>query len=254
MLWFITGTGFYDYPGLDRQIIETEFWKVEVLVWKIEWKDIAIVCRHWENHAFLPNHINFRANIMALKELWVKAILSFSVAGVINPELDLNKGAIISDLFTPDNRLPNWEICTFFNEAWKKGRWHLIAESFYNSFINKDIFEILDWDVVEGATYAYSIWPRFNSKAEIKNFRNIWCDYVSQTCWPEAVLSWELEIPYAQFVYWVDYANWVKEKPTPLEELSKNLENATPVFKKVLRGLLKKDNEYNFEWFVYRFN
>jgi len=254
MLWFITGTGFYDYPDMGKKIVKTKFGEAEVLVWKIENKEIAIICRHWENHDFLPNHINFRANILALKKLGVKAILSFSVAWVINPDLDLNKWAIISDLFTPDNRLPNWAICTFFDEPWEKWRWHLIAESFYNSKIWEDIKEILDWDVVENACYVYSIWPRFNSKAEVRNFRNIWGDFVSQTCWPEAVLAGELEIPYAQFVYWVDYANWVKDSPTPLDELSKNLENSTPVFKKVLRGLLKKDNEYNFEWFVYRFN
>jgi 5'-methylthioadenosine phosphorylase len=253
MIWFITGTGFYDYPGMEKKIVKTKFGDAEVLVWKIEGKDIAIICRHWETHQYLPNHINFRANIMALKELWVNSILSFSVAWVINADLDLNMGSTINDLYTPDNRLPNWEICTFFNKPWEKGRWHLIAESFYNSKMNADIKEIMWENLVENSTYVYSIWPRFNSKAEIRGFKNLWGDYVSQTCWPEAILSWELEIPYAQFVYWVDYANWIKSEPTPLEELSQNLENSTPVFKKVLRWLLKKDTKYSFEWFVYRF-
>jgi len=254
MIWFITGTGFYDYPDLEKKVVKTKFWMAEVLVWTIEGKEIAIICRHWEKHQYLPNHINFRANIMALKKIWVDAILSFSVAGVINDKLELNKWAIISDLFTPDNRLPNWEICTIFNEPWEKWRWHLIAESFFNLQIWEDIKEILDWDVVEDSTYVYSIWPRFNSKAEIRNFKNIWGDYVSQTCWPEAILSWELEIPYAQFVYGVDYANGVKDIATSMEELSQNLENSKWVFKKVLKWLLKKENNYSFEWFVYRFN
>jgi len=217
MLGFITWTGFYDYPDLEKKIIKTKFGDTEVLVWKIEWKDITIICRHWEDHQFLPNHINFRANLMALKKLWVKAILSFSVAGVINENIELNKWAIITDLFTPDNRLPNGQICTIFDEAWEKWRWHLIAESFYNSQMNSDIKEIMWDDIVENATYVYSIWPRFNSKAEIRNFKNLGWDYVSQTCWPEAVLAWELEIPYAQFVYGVDYVNGVKISPTPLE-------------------------------------
>lgn len=254
MIWFITWTWFYDYPDLEKRIVDTKFWKAEVLVWKIEWKDIAIICRHWGKHELLPNHINFRANIMALKQLGVRCVLSFSVAWVINWELELNKWSTINDLYTPDNRLPNWEICTFFNEPWEKGRWHLIAESFFNSQINKDIKDILWEDVVDGSTYVYSIWPRFNSKSEIRGFKNVGWDYVSQTCWPEAILACELELPYAQFVYWVDYANWVKSEPTPLKELSQNVENSTPVFKKVLIGLLEKENTYSFEWFVYRFN
>ena len=254
MIWFITWTGFYDYPYMEKKIIDTKFWKAEVLVWKIEGKDIAIICRHWETHQFLPNHINFRANLMALKQLWVRCVLSFSVAWVINADLPLNRGAIINDLYTPDNRLPSGEICTIFNEAWEKWRWHLITESFFNSKMNKDIKDILWDDVIEDSTYIYSIWPRFNSKAEIRWFKNVWWDYVSQTCWPEAILSCELELPYAQFVYWVDYANGVKEEPTSVEELWKNIENSTEVFKKVLRGLLKKENEYSFEGFVYRFN
>ena len=254
MIWFITWTGFYDYPNMEKKIIKTKFWHAEILVWKIEWKDTAILCRHWENHELLPNHINFRANMTALKSIWVSSIISFSVAWVVNWDLDLNKWAIIDDLYTPDNRLPNWEICTIFNQPWEKGRWHLIAERFFNSKMNEDIKDILWYNVVENATYVYSIWPRFNSKAEIKSFKNVWWDYVSQTCWPEAILAGELELPYAQFVYWVDYANWVKNKATPLEELWKNIENSTEIFKKVLRWLLKKDNKYHFEWFVYRFN
>jgi purine nucleoside phosphorylase len=254
MIWFITWTGFYDYPDLHKKVIETKFWIAEVLVWTIDWKDVAIICRHWETHELLPNHINFRANIIALKELWVRCIVSFSVAWVIDEKLELNKWAIINDLYTPDNRLPNWGICTIFNELWEKWRWHLISESFFNSKINEDIKEIMWENTTLNATYVYSIWPRFNSKAEIRGFKNIWGDYVSQTCWPESILSGELEIPYALFVYGVDYANWVKNEPTSMKELWKNLENSTNVFKKVLKGLLKKDNDYSFEWFVYRFN
>lgn len=253
MIWFITWTEFYDYPDLEKKIIKTKFWDAEVLVWKIENKEIAIICRHWKGHKFLPNHINFRANILALKEVWVKIILSFSVAWVINPDFLLNKWMIINDLFFPENRLPNWEICTLFSEPWKKWRGHLIAERFFNSKINEDIKEILDWDVIENATYVYSIWPRFNSKSEIKSFKNAGWDCVSQTCWPEAILAWELEIPYAQFCYWVDFANWVKNTPTSIEELSENLKKSTNVFKKVLRWLLKKWNKYDFEGFIYRF-
>jgi 5'-methylthioadenosine phosphorylase len=255
MIGYITGTWFYDYAWLEKKKISTTYWDAEVLVWKIGGKDVAIICRHGEWHENLPHNINHRANIQAFKDLWVKAVVSFSVVWVMNKEYELGKTILPKELYFPDNRLWNWEVCTFFTQAWEPWRWHLIASSFYNSQITKDIIDIVEEkNCIENATYIHAVWPRFNSKAEIRSFRNFGWDIISQTCWPEAILCGELEIPFGNVCFWVDYANWLFEENTSIEELQKNIAKSSEIFERVITELLKKDSTYKFEGFVYRFD
>ncbi len=101
---------------------------------------------------------------MALKEVGVTYIVSFSVSGVLNRDYELGKVVLVDDLMYPDNRLPDGSVCSFFDTAGAAGRGHLIAGSFYNSQIIGDISEIMEGDVIGNACYAYSVGPRFNSK------------------------------------------------------------------------------------------
>ncbi len=254
MFGFIVGTSFYDYPGLEEKKIITDFGEVTLLLWDIHATPVAILPRHGKNHEYLPHHINYKACIQALKNVGVTKIVSFSVAGVLNTDYKLAEPYLVDDLLFLENRLPNGEICSFFDTAWKPGRGHLIAGSFYNSQIMSDIQDILGSSVIDTACYAYAVWPRFNSKWEIRMYRNCGWDLVSQTCGPEIILANELEIPIAQVCFAVDYANGVMETNTSMEELGENIAKSREVFQKIIESLSKKNNDYSFEGFVYRFD
>jgi 5'-methylthioadenosine phosphorylase len=58
---------------------------------------------------------------------------------------------------------------------------------------------------------------------------------VSQTAGPETVLCGEAELPYALLGYATDYANGVRDEPTPVEELMRLIGASTDTFATTLR-------------------
>jgi 5'-methylthioadenosine phosphorylase len=243
MIGFIMGSGSEELEGKIKNI-ETPWGEIEVMVGE----KVAIVSRHGDEHQRLPHHINYRAIIWALKEVGVKAIVSFTVVGVLNKELKLGEPYIVEDLYFPENRLPNGEACSFFDKTGMEGRGHLIAGSLFNSALNEAIGQ------EQKVTYVHSIGPRFNTKCEISGFRNAGGDVISQTCGPEAVLANEVEIPYATLAFAIDYANGVSETPTGMDELNANLAKSSEVFQSVIAKLSDYDlSAVKFENFVYRF-
>lgn len=83
--------------------------------------------------------------------------------------------------------------------------------------------------------------------------RTAGADFLSQTCGPEAVLANECELPYALAGFGIDYANGVREEPTPVEVLNENLAKSGEVFASLIRTLASEPPEFRFTNFVYRF-
>ena len=253
-LAIISGTGFYDFPGLDEEEdinIETRYGAASVVKGAVEGKTIAFIARHGKGHSILPNTINHRANLTALKELGTKAIVATTVCGVLNPSIPLARLAVFDDLYFPDSRLPGGEACTVYEERGEKSRGHYIFDKPFSEELRKQIIAVAGGPLTN-VVYAHANGPRFNTKSEIKMLRN-YASFVSQTAGPEVVLAGELEIPYALLGFGVDYANGVKREPTPVEELRDNLKKSKMVFTNVIRKLIKKYSAPKFEGFIYRF-
>jgi len=244
---------FYQLEGLqdvEVQKVDTPFGTVEVKKGVLVGdKVIAFMPRHGEKHQFLPNMINHKANLHALKKIGAKAIIGTTVCGVLKPELNLARPVIFNDVFFPSNAMPGGEYCSAFTtESPDKGHW--IFGSPFNQKLREQLKQVCP-EHVKGI-YCHATGPRFNSKPEIKFFAQF-ADYVSQTAGPEIVLAGELEMPYALLGFSVDYANGVKEVPTPAEELGKNIEKAKETFHQVLRKLVAQLEPVDFDGFVYRF-
>jgi len=245
MIGAITGSGFYKFDRiLETKTVATYFGEVILDIIELKGKEIAHISRHGKNHEILSSQINHRANIAALSSLGVKLIIGTTVCGITNVKLELAKILLFNDLFYPDNRLPNGELCTFFTKIGDPKRGH---------FMFANPFSILNnlGNAYENVVYGHANGPRFNSKSEI-NFIKNHADAISQTCGPETVLSGELEIPYVLMGYGVDYANGIKDQPTPIDELKKNLKNSRSEFQKAIEQILLLQIP-KFEGFVYRF-
>lgn len=246
----ISGSGFYDFPDLtdSREIeIATPFGKVQAVCGSCDDKAVLFIARHKKEHALLSNMINHKANIHACQQAQVGAIIATTIVGLTNPKLPLMNILIFNDLFYPDNRLPDGSPCTFFTEENQIGRGHYL---FGSPFV--DVSGLLKGeDIISDITYAYVNGPRFNSKKEISYIAN-YADAVSQTAGPEAVLAGELEIPYVLLGYGVDYANGVKDEPTPIDILTENMHCSKKAFVRAVEVLLSYKS-YHFNGFVYRF-
>ncbi len=250
----ISGSGFYDFPGLanlEKREISTKFGSVIVSTGRLNDKKVAFIARHGHDHQFLPNLINYRANLLALKELGTKAILSTTVCGVLDATIPLAKPVVFSDLYFPDNRLPSGEICSIYNEEGLSGRGHYIFMEPFSETLRQQVIAATQDSLTE-AVYAHVNGPRFNSKPEIRALQSH-ASFISQTAGPEVVLAGEVEIPIALLGYGVDYANGVADQPTPVEALQINLINSKSVFVSIINKLIQNYTAPRFEGFIYRF-
>ncbi len=253
-LAIISGTEFYDFPGLgkgEERTVETKCGQAYLKIGSLAGKRIAFLARHGRGHEILPNMINHRANLLAMKELGVRAIVATTVCGVLVPDIPLTKLAVFEDFYFPDNRLPNGEACTIYDEVGDKNRGHYIYDEPFSDELRQQIIRIAE-DPITEAVYACMSGPRFNSKPEIRMLQN-YASFVSQTAGPEIVLAGELEIPYALLGFGVDYANGVQREPTPPDILAQNLRKSKSVFISILEKLIAKYNAPEFKGFIYRF-
>ncbi len=247
----ITGSGFYEFPDLTdvQQVeIETPYGNVQAVCGDLGTISVLFIARHKQDHALLSNMINHRANVYACQKAQVGAIIATSIVGIMDPDLPLAKLLVFNDIFYPDNRLPDGSSCTFYTEEGQAGRGHYI---FSSPFVDMSA-TLKGSDIITGLTYAYVNGPRLNSQKEIAFLAN-YADAVSQTAGPEAILAGELEIPYVLLGYGVDYANGVRETPTPIEVLTENMQSSKAVFAMAISQLVSSQS-YSFGGFVYRFD
>jgi 5'-methylthioadenosine phosphorylase len=254
-LGIISGSGFYNFPGLHEEselIVPTKFGDADVATGVLHGKKLAFISRHGSNHERLPHMINYRANMLALHVLDARAVIGTTICGVLDPNIPLGKLAVFDDLFFPENRLPDGQPCTVYTDKGQKKRGHYIFDKPFNQTLRKQIIRAAPDSLTE-AVYAHVNGPRFNSRSEVRSLRSH-ATYLSQTAGPEVVMAGELEIPHVLLGYGVDYANGVGKEPTPVETLRRNLEKSKDVFLDVIRGILKQYEIPEFEGFVYRFD
>src|SRR3982751_1896720 len=82
----IGGSGLYSMQGITgtREIrVKTPFGDPSdaIVTGTLEGKRVAFLARHGRGHRILPSEINFRANILAMKQIGVERIISVSAVG-----------------------------------------------------------------------------------------------------------------------------------------------------------------------------
>ena len=223
----ITGSGTYALPGLREaasSTVETRFGSVQVTSGLWDGAEIVHVSRHGEGHARLSSHVNHRANVLALRELGVEAVIAATICGAVDPALELGGLVVFDDLHFLANRLPDGSICSLYEEPGQAGRGHWVYEQPFSEPVRRALLEgaaAAGLPVRDGGCYGHVDGPRFNTRAEIRMLAGCGVSAVSQTAGPETVLCGEAELPYALLGYVTDYANGVSLRATPVSELAR---------------------------------
>ena len=240
----ITGTGTYALPGLGEgrpEEVATPYGTARVTRGSTGDVEVVHLSRHEEGHRRLSNHVAHRANIAALGELGVDAVLAVTVCGAVDPTVELGSLIVFDDLHFVSNRLADGSLSTFHTEPGDRARAHWIFESPFAAELRAALLEgsrAAGHAFRADGCYGHVDGPRFNTRAEIRGLASCGVTAVSQTAGPEAVLSGEAEIPYALLGYATDYANGVMEEATPVEELLALIERSSEVFATALEATL----------------
>ncbi len=254
----ITGSGIYDLPGEREEVeVKTRFGRVEVSRMQVGPWRVGGISRHLPGHRYLPHAIPHEANLAALHSLGARAILATTAVGAVDPRVQLGCPLLFDDLFFPENRLPDGRPCTIFTEPGDPERGHLIqAEPFSPRLRRRAELAglLLGLKMGSGGVYGHVNGPRFNTGVEIRALREAGVGAVSQTCGPEAVLSGELEIPYALVGFPVNYTPGAGD-PGTQEDLAALLSRSREVLPRLLlrtaETLEKEDFAYD-HGYVYR--
>lgn len=260
LLAVIGGTGLYDLPSLKpvAKLTVSTPWgfpssPITVSVTK-EGHAIAFLARHGVHHDLLPSDVPLRANIAALKKLGVKAIISFSAVGSLQPEIKPRDFVLPTQII---DRTKGIRPSTFFEQGFVA---HATFGEPFDLKLNKLIAETIPSSgFLDGAdhnkrptlhtkqltnkgedlTIICMEGPQFSTRAESKLYRSWGGSVINMSVLPEAKLAREAEISYQMICMSTDYDSWNEsEEPVTVEtivgNLKANLANASKVAAKLV--------------------
>jgi purine nucleoside phosphorylase len=242
----ITGSGTYALPGFEGtgpEPVPTPWGEALVSRGTLAGVEVTHVSRHGAGHVRLSNHVTHRANIAALAEIGVDAVLAVTVCGAVDPGIALGSLICFDDVHFPSNRLPDGSLCTFFTEPGDPRRGHWIYEDPYAEGLRAPLLEAAErcgLPMRDGGCYGHVDGPRFNTRAEIRGLAAAGVTAVSQTAGPETVLAGEAELPFALVGYATDYANGVQAEATPMERLLELIAASTETFARLLEDAVPR--------------
>lgn len=231
-LGIIGGTGVYQFDALTniKEVnLDTPFGQPSspIVLGEIDNTPVAFLARHGIGHVIPPSHINYRANIYALKLLGVDRIISISACGSLREDYEPGDIVIPDQLFD----FTRGRERTFFQEGLVA---HVGVADPFCPGLSELLFQSvspLTTKVHKGGTFITIEGPRFSTKAESKLFRQWGMSIIGMTTSPEAFLAREAEICYAAFAHVTDYDVWRDHEETVnvemiIKALHKNAEIA----------------------------
>ncbi|HEX3349630.1 MAG TPA: S-methyl-5'-thioadenosine phosphorylase [Acetobacteraceae bacterium] len=205
----IGGSGIYDIDGLERKAwrrVHTPWGEPsdELLEGWLGGVRCVFLPRHGRGHRFSPTHLNYRANIDALKRSGCTDVISLSAVGSLKAELPPGHFVIVDQFI--DRSFAREK--SFFGEGCVA---HVSVADPVCSRIGDTLeasAKALGLPMTRGGTYLVMEGPQFSTKAESALYRSWGCSVIGMTNMPEAKLAREAELCYATVAMVTDYDCW----------------------------------------------
>ena len=208
-LAIIGGSGLSGLANIEvtrRQVLRTPYGEPSgpLTFGNIGGRPIAFLARHGYGHTIAPHEVNYRANMWALKEENITAVVSVASVGAIRKEY------VPGSLVLPDQIIDyTWgRRATFFEGPGAKVT-HVDFTEPYTSALRVRILNAAatcGQAVADGGVYAATQGPRLETAAEINRLERDGADIVGMTAMPEAALARELGLEYATIAVVANYA------------------------------------------------
>ena len=194
--------------SIEKQTVDTEYGSVEVTLMSIGDKTVAFLPRHSEGHSVPPHKINFKANIMALKNIGVTQIIATNAVGSLDLDIGPGSFVIIDDFldFTVNSMDMSEPLCNRLRNV-------ILSHG-----------DCVSGGLVDGGTTVCTEGPRFETPAEIKFFKMIGGTVVGMTSLPELVLAREAEMCYASISIVTNYGTSISPDILSMEEVYEVME------------------------------
>ncbi|HYF22430.1 MAG TPA: S-methyl-5'-thioadenosine phosphorylase [Caulobacteraceae bacterium] len=209
VLGVLGGSGLYEIEGLrnaEWRRIGTPWGDPsdELLSGELHGVRLVFLPRHGRGHRLPPSHVNYRANIDALKRAGCTDLLSLSAVGSLRENLP--PGTFVA--------VDQYVDRTFAREKSFFGPGLVAHVSMARptcprlSALAAEAARAAGAPVVEGGTYLAMEGPQFSTRAESELYRAWNCTVIGMTNMPEAKLAREAELPYASIGMVTDWDCW----------------------------------------------
>ena len=233
----IGGSGLYQIEQLRNPTehrVETPFGLPSdaLIGGEISGRRVYFLARHGRGHRILPQELNHRANIYALRSLNVRWIIAVTAVGSLQEKYKPRDMLLPSQFY---DRMSSRSAHTFFGEG-------IVAHVSFADPISLRLRNILAESakkvgvtVHNGGTYVGMDGPAFSTRAESELNRRNRFDVVGMTNVPEAKLAREAEVALATLAMITDYDCWkTEEEPVSAETVFGHLIANAEAAKKVL--------------------
>ncbi len=201
-------------------------------------RQVYFLPRHGRGHRLLPNELNHRANIYALRSLNARWIISVTAVGSLQEEYAPRDILLPSQFY---DRTSLRAAHTFFGEGIAA---HIaFAEPISTKLRNLLVESARSLGIVvhNGGTYVNMDGPAFSTRAESELNRRNGFDVIGMTNLPEAKLAREAEIALATMAMITDYDCWkVEEEPVSAQIVIGHLMANADTAKKVLVDVIPR--------------
>ncbi|MHC4112173.1 MAG: S-methyl-5'-thioadenosine phosphorylase [Planctomycetota bacterium] len=224
--------------------IDTPFGKpsMAIFVGKLGKRQIAFLNRHGKGHKLSPSEVPYAANIFALKELGVNAVIGSGAVGSLREEIAPGNLVIVNQFIDKTFRRQN----SFFEGY---GAVHCeMAEPVCGRVreILIDTAKGIETKTHPEGTYVCMEGPQFSTRAESLMHREWGGDLIGMTAMPEAKLAREAQMCFGLIALASDYDCWRPhkaggDKQTLLKEIIANLQTATENCLELIKAVLGSD-------------
>jgi 5'-methylthioadenosine phosphorylase len=213
----VGGSGLYALDALENATwldVDTPWGSPsdQLLTGRLSGVECVFLPRHGRGHLIGPSHLNYRANVDALKRLGVTDMISISAVGSLCEEKAPGDFVIVDQFI--DRTFAREK--SFFGDG-------VVA---HVSLADPVCPRLSDYaaaaaqaagaKVHRGGTYLAMEGPQFSTRAESHLYRQWGADIIGMTAMPEAKLAREAELPYALIGMVTDYDCW-REHEAPVE-------------------------------------
>ena len=209
VIGIIGGSGLYDIDGLEGKEwrrVESPWGEPsdELLCGVLAGVRCVFLPRHGRGHRLSPSHLNYRANIDALKRSGVTDVLSLSAVGSLKAELPPGHFVVVDQFidrsFARDKSFFGDGCVAHVSVA------HPVCPRLGDAM--EAACRGLGLPVSRGGSYLVMEGPQFSTRAESELYRSWGCSVIGMTNMPEAKLAREAELCYATLAMVTDYDCW----------------------------------------------
>jgi 5'-methylthioadenosine phosphorylase len=246
VIGIIGGSGLYAIEALEEAqwvTVDTPWGTPsdDLLIGRLEGVKFVFLPRHGRGHRIGPSHLNYRANIDALKRAGCTDLVAISAIGSLREDLPPGR-FVVADQFI-DRTVAR--ASSFFGPGFVAHVSMADPVCPRLSALVADAAGAAGAPVTLGGCYVAIEGPQFSTRAESRMYRAWGGDVIGMTAMPEAKLAREAELPYALIGMVTDYDCW-KEDEAPadvalmVERLQANAGTARRLVAELARRLPKE--------------